>query len=113
MLEANALKPAHTHAVAPFLNSACDEQIGKTPLRPAELARRFRPLLPVGEQFGSQRLGVGLAHATLIEPAAQCILSFEILLGCLHDPLRRVEPPQTLPVETALHRPGQDAVTLG
>ena len=89
VFEANALEPAHAQPVAPFVQPARDEQIGKAALCANKLACGFSPLLPVVEQLCGQRLGVGLAHAALIEPAAQSVLGFEILLGRFHHTLRR------------------------
>lgn len=102
MLEANALKPSQAHSVAPFLQPPGEQQIGKALLRPDEFPGRFRPLLPVTEQLGGQRFGVAHAHAAFIQPAAQRILGLEILVGCVLDRLRRIETPESLPVETSL-----------
>ena len=111
VFEADSLESAHTRAVAPLLQSPRDEQIGKPSLRTDEFARRFCPLLPVGEQLGRQRLGVCGAHTTLIEPPAQGVLGLEVLLGCRHHAGGRFEA-FTLPRKASGHGPRENPIAL-
>ena len=44
-LQSDATKPSDTGTVAPLLQPSCDEQIGESPLRADEFARRVSRLL--------------------------------------------------------------------
>jgi hypothetical protein len=109
-LEADALKSRARPPVAPFLEAARDEQIGEAACEPTNSPARFSPLLPVGEQFG-QRLGVGLAHAALIDPLPSASSASKYSSVARPHAGGRLQPWRCQ--AAALHRPRQNAVTFG